>query len=224
MSANLALNPSRSSHLSDTGAGDRRGLFGRALLGAGLLAAGATLMGASQPARAALDDPRERVRQRRLPNVPLLTHEGRVVRFYDDIVRDRQVVINVMYTSCSNICGPATRKLVEARHHLGSRTRDLHFVSLTLTPLTDTPAELAAYRRAHGIDGRDGDWTFLTGSVANVERVAKALGLMSQDPADDLLSHSGAAVVGDERRVQWGHANTLTSGRGIARMIRFELV
>ncbi|RZS52322.1 SCO family protein [Sphaerotilus mobilis] len=203
---------------------ERRSTFGRALLGAGLLAAGAGLMGAAQPARARDEDPRERVRRRRLPNVPLLTHEGRVVRFYDDIVRDRQVVINVMYTSCSNICSPATRKLVEARHHLGPRTRDMHFVSLTLTPLTDTPAELAAYRRAHGIDGRDGDWTFLTGKPAHVEQVARALGLMSDDPADDLLSHSGAAVVGDERRVQWGHANTLTSGRGIARMIRFELV
>ncbi|MGY0195691.1 SCO family protein [Leptothrix sp. BB-4] len=198
----------------------------RTLFGAGLLAAGAALMGTTPPVRAALDDPRERVRQRRLPNVPLLTHDGRTVRFYDDLVRDRQVVINVMYTSCSNICGPATRKLVEARHHLGSRTRDLHFISLTLTPLTDTPVELAAYRRAHGIDGReghDGAWTFVTGSVANVEKVAKALGLMSDDPNDDLLSHSGAAVVGDERRVQWGHANTLTSARGIARMIRFEL-
>jgi len=203
---------------------ERRSTLGRALLGAGLLAAGAGLLGAAAPARAVAEDPRERVRRRRLPNVPLLTHEGRVVRFYDDIVRDRQVVINVMYTSCSNICSPATRKLVEARHHLGPRTRDMHFVSLTLTPLTDTPAELAAYRRAHGIDGRDGDWTFLTGKPAHVEQVARALGLMSDDPADDLLSHSGAAVVGDERRVQWGHANTLTSGRGIARMIRFELV
>ncbi len=203
---------------------ERRSTGGRALLGAGLLAAGAGLMGTSPPARAVTEDPRERVRRRRLPNVPLLTHEGRVVRFYDDIVRDRQVVINVMYTSCSNICSPATRKLIEARHHLGPRTRDMHFVSLTLTPLTDTPAELAAYRKAHGIDGRDGPWTFLTGSQANVERVARALGLMSDDPADDLLSHSGAAVVGDERRVQWGHANTMTTGRGIARMIRFEMV
>ncbi|MEY2655864.1 MAG: hypothetical protein RLZZ524_2892 [Pseudomonadota bacterium] len=203
---------------------ERRSTVGRALLGAGLLAAGAGLMGAASPARARPEDPRERVRRRHLPNVPLLTHDGRVVRFYDDIVRDRQVVINVMYTGCSNICSPATRKLIEARHHLGERTRELHFVSLTLTPLTDTPAELAAYRRAHGIDGRDGDWTFLTGSPAHVERLARALGLMSDDPADDLLSHSGAAVVGDERRVQWGHANTLTSGRGIARMIRFELV
>jgi protein SCO1/2 len=200
-----------------------RDLFGRALVGAGLLAAGATLMGAARPARAALDDPRERVRQRRLPNEPLLTHDGRVVRFYDDLVRDRQVVINVMYTGCSNICGPATRRMVEARHHLGARTRDLHFISLTLTPLTDTPAELAAYRRAHGIDGRDGEWTFVTGRPAQVEKVARALGLMSQDPSDDLLSHSGAAVIGDEPRVQWGHASTLAPARGIARMIRFEL-
>jgi protein SCO1/2 len=192
----------------------------RALLGASVIA-GAGLLSAAATARPAQQDPRERVRQRRLPNVPLVDQDGRTRMFYDDVVRNRKVVINVMYTVCSNICTPATRNLLEARERLGEQARDLHFVSISLTPLTDTPAELRAYKAMHGIDA---SWTFLTGSVANVDRVTQALGLSSANPADDLLSHSGSAVVGDERQVRWGHANLLTSGRGIARMIRFELV
>jgi protein SCO1 len=191
----------------------------RALLGASVIA-GAGLLAAAVPARAAQTDPRERVRQRRLPNLPLIDQDGRTRYFYDDVVRDRKVVINVMYTGCSNICSPATRKLMEARERLGAQARNLHFVSISLTPLTDTPAELRAYKAAHGIDA---SWTFLTGPVGHVERVTRALGLFSDNPADDLLSHSGSAVIGDEAQVRWGHANTQTTGRGIARMIRFEL-
>jgi len=32
------------------------------------------------------------------PNVPLVTHEGKTVRFYDDLLKGKAVVINVIYT------------------------------------------------------------------------------------------------------------------------------
>jgi len=199
----------------------------------GLLSALATIGGtasarAAERNAAAAFDPvldqqaaRQRLRQRRLPNVLLQDDLGRTVRFYDDVMKDRQVVLNVMYTVCSNICTPATRNLIEARKLLGAQAGDLHFVSMSLTPLTDTPEALRAYKKRHGIDGR---WTFLTGKVDQVEQAQRALGFLTDRPEDDLLSHSNVAVVCDERNLRWSHANTLTSGRAIARMIRFELV
>jgi protein SCO1/2 len=39
----------------------------------------------------------------RLPNIALQTHEGRRVRFYDDLVRGRVVLINFIYTKCTGI-------------------------------------------------------------------------------------------------------------------------
>ncbi len=198
----------------------RRGLLGAAVAGGAFAVAAAVSSTVPSRTAYAVDDPRERIRQRRLPNVPLVDQDGRAVRFYDDIVKDRKVVINVMYTVCSNICTPATRNLMDARARLGDLARDIHFVSISLTPLTDTPAELRAYKKMHGIDER---WTFLTGAPANVERVQRGLGFLSDEPGDDLLSHAGSAVVADEPRVRWGHANTMTPGRAIARMIRFEL-
>lgn len=39
----------------------------------------------------------------RFPNILLQTHEGRSVRFYDDLVKDRTVIINFMYTVCDGI-------------------------------------------------------------------------------------------------------------------------
>ena len=36
----------------------------------------------------------------RFPNVVLKTHEGRNVRFYDDLLKDKIVMINFMYATC----------------------------------------------------------------------------------------------------------------------------
>ena len=41
--------------------------------------------------------PRERFRQLHFPNVTLTTHEGKAVRFYDDLLKDKVVTINFMY-------------------------------------------------------------------------------------------------------------------------------
>lgn len=164
---------------------------------------------------------RERL-QKRLPNVVLQNEQGRPVRFYDDVMKDRQVVVNVMYSVCANICPPATRNLIEAREWLGPMARDVRFVSLTLTPLVDTPDALHDYRKRHGID--DDRWTFLTGRVERMEQVLRAMGFLTDRPEENLLSHAAKAVICDERHLRWSHASTLASGRVIARMIRFELV
>lgn len=37
----------------------------------------------------------------RLPNVVLKTHEGKSVRFYDDLLKDKIVLINFFYVTCS---------------------------------------------------------------------------------------------------------------------------
>ena len=37
----------------------------------------------------------------RLPNVVLKTHEGKNVRFYDDLLKDKIVLINFFYADCS---------------------------------------------------------------------------------------------------------------------------
>ena len=78
----------------------RRGLMG-ALLAAGAsglsVAPGAGLASAPQPQQlpepAAVEASRQRLRQLRTPNVPLLDHNGRSVRFYDDVMKGRTVEI-----------------------------------------------------------------------------------------------------------------------------------
>ncbi len=193
------------------------------LAGAAAALGSAAALGNTRSAPATLtNDARELMRVRRFPNVPLLTHEGRQVRFYDDVLKNQKVVFNVMYTVCQNICTPVTQNILEAKLLLGDFARDIHFYSLSLTPLDDDPAALRAYMKAQHI-GRG--WTFLTGKPADVELARRGLGFARNQPEQDadLSSHSGMLRIGNEPMASWGHASALTSGRAIARMIRFEL-
>ncbi len=142
------------------------------------------------------------------------------MRFHDDVMKGRTVLLSVMYSACSNVCPPATRNLIEARRLLGDAARGVHFVSMSLTPLSDTPQALRDYKKLHRIDA---DWTFLTGTPGNVERVQRALRFIGSDADDGPLGHSAMALLCDEHRLRWGHVNTLLSPRSTARMIRFEL-
>ncbi len=190
------------------------------LFGAAAALSGACVMAATK-ARAP-HSPRELMRQRRFPNVALMTHEGKHVKFYDDLLKDKKVVINMMYTVCSNICTPATHNIVEARRLLGDFARDIHFYSLSLTPLDDDPPALRAYMKSFGITA---GWTFLTGKPENVELVRRGLGFAQTSAVEDadISNHSGMLRIGNEPLVSWGHASALVSSRATARMIRFEL-
>src|SRR4029450_1447382 len=58
---------------------------------------------------------REKMRRRFFPNVVLTTHEGKRVRFYDDLLKDQIVVLNLMYATCQGVCPRITANLVKAQ-------------------------------------------------------------------------------------------------------------
>src|SRR5262249_46340531 len=71
---------------------------------------------------------REMIRQRYFPNLVLTTHEGHKVRFYDDLLKDKIVLINMMYARCEGICMPVTMNLRRVQKMLGDRVgRDIFF-------------------------------------------------------------------------------------------------
>ncbi len=142
-------------------------------------------------------------RTERLPNVLLQTHEGRDVHFYDDLVKGRLVVFNMMYANCTNLCPPNTASLLQVQKALGDRVgREVFMYSLTLQPAIDKPADLRRYMDKYGV--QDG-WTFLTGQPRDIELLRLKLGFYSADPvADaDLKQHTGMVRIGDDARDRW---------------------
>jgi protein SCO1/2 len=78
-----------------------------------------------------------------VPNVPVVTQDGKTLNFYDDLIKDKIVVLSFIYTSCKDICPLATARLGEAQEKLGDRVgRDIFFYSISIEPERDTPQRL----------------------------------------------------------------------------------
>ena len=153
------------------------------------------------------------------PNLVLQTHEGRKVKFYDDVVSGKIVVFNMMYTACSGICPGNTANLLQVQQALGSRVgRDIFMYSLTLRPAFDTPSALQAYRAQFGIQP---GWTFLTGKPADVDIIRRKLGFFDSDPAvdADISQHTGMVRIGNAVLDRWVMTPALAAPRQIARVI-----
>jgi protein SCO1/2 len=137
------------------------------------------------------------------PNAPIQTHEGRTVRFYDDLIRGKIVAINMMYADCRGICPTMTANLLKVQKKLADRVgRDIFMYSITLTPEVDTPQVLKTYVEHHGVGP---GWQFLTGRKADLELIRRRLGFVDPDPVLDAnkATHTGMVRVGNERYDQW---------------------
>jgi protein SCO1/2 len=137
------------------------------------------------------------------PNVLLRTHEGKEVRFYDDVIRKPIVAINMMYADCTGICPRMTANLVKVQRALGPRVgRDIFMYSITLRPAQDTPEVLHTYVRHHGVKP---GWQFLTGRPSDIEVLRRRLGFYDPDPRldRDMNNHTGVVRVGNEAIDSW---------------------
>lgn len=157
----------------------------------------------------------------KFPNVPLVTYDGKVVRFYDDLVKGKKVLINFMYVRCGEICPGMTANLKQVQKEFGDRVgKDVFMYSISLQPEQDTPAILKAYAELFHVGP---GWTFLTGKKANVELLRKQLGFSFSDPAidKDRTQHIGVVKYGIEPLGRWGSCPALGNPKYIANYLRW---
>lgn len=136
-------------------------------------------------------------------NIALRTQHGEEVRFYDDLVKDKVVIINLMYTQCPKICPGTTANLTRLHDLFGERMgRDLFLLSLTIDPEVDDPAQLKRYWEAFG--SRPG-WLYLTGDYDEIDELRHQLGVYDPDPIVDAdkTQHSGIVTFGNDRTDRW---------------------
>lgn len=145
-------------------------------------------------------------------NVELVTHEGKKVRFYDDLLKGKQVAINFIYTECKEVCPLETANLARVHELIGKRAgRDIHFYSISIDPKRDTPEILKAYRDKFGAQ-----WLFLTGSPADVRLIGKKLGMLRERDRVAKSHHAAQLMVGDEPNGQWTRHSAVDSPRFLA--------
>lgn len=143
------------------------------------------------------------------PNAELTTQDGRTLRFYDDVLKGKTVAINVIFTSCKDVCPLETANMVQLKKVLGERAgRDVHLYSISIDPARDTPEVLKEYADKFGAD-----WTFLTGRPEDIKAVTKKLSLVRarDNPTSRASHHAALLLVGDEPTGQWTRFSAVDS-------------
>ena len=133
------------------------------------------------------------------PNVELTTQHGETLRFFDDVIKDKVVAINFIYTSCVDTCPLETAQLAKVQRILGDRLGDdIFFYSISIDPDHDTPEVLKAYAERFRAN-----WTFLTGNENDIILLRKKLGLYIEEIQDGSLNHNVSMIIGNQATGRW---------------------
>jgi protein SCO1 len=152
-------------------------------------------------------------------NALLRTHENKPVRFYDDLIRGKQVLINLMYATCEGACPIVTASLVKVYEALKDRMgKDLFMYSMTVKPEEDDPAALKGYAQMHRAL-RPG-WTFLTGDPYDLETIRYRLFAMNHIAIDtNIYGHTSFLLIINDATNRWLHVDPQASLTTVLRKI-----
>ena len=199
------------------------GLFGMAPLAGGVIAAAGAPPRAASHGLTLSEQARRRIQEKHLPNIPLITHEGKQVLFYDDLVKNKAVSLNFFYAKCDEICPLVMANLAKVQKLLGSQVgRDLFMYSFTLKPEEDTVEVLRHHREMYGAGP---GWTFLTADPKDMEKLRAAIGFTYPDPAidKDKTQHIGNIRYGNEPLMLWSACPGMAHAKWIAETLEWMI-
>ena len=147
-------------------------------------------------------------------NLPVVDQNGRQLKFYDDLIKNKIVVVMFIYTSCTDICPITTMRMTQIEDELGDAVgRDIFIISMTVDPEHDTPEKLKAYSKAFGTGP---GWTFVTGKPEDIRAINSRLGERSKVLSD----HRNEIVLGNDATGEWQRDNVLGDLPRVTRSIR----
>lgn len=158
----------------------------------------------------------------RYTNAVLRTQDNKEVRFYDDLIRGRQAVVQFMYAECKGACNLTTLRLKRVYGELKNRMgKDLFFYSISIKPEDDTPAALKHYAEMNKVNLPG--WTFLTGDPHDITTIRFRLFGMSHPGFDlDDAMHAGMLRILNDNRNSWGMAQAFASDKHILKRIQWQ--
>lgn len=143
------------------------------------------------------DDALGSARKLNIPDVEVLDQEGNALHFYSDLIKGKTVAINFIFTNCTTICPPLAATFARVQKEMGDKVgKDVHFISISVDPLTDTPERLKAW----GAKFKAGaGWTFVTGTKPEMDKLLNALGASVSRRED----HTPAVIIGNDVKGIW---------------------
>lgn len=131
-----------------------------------------------------------------IPDLEVVDENGKQRKFYTDLVKDKVVIVNFIFTSCKAVCPIAGANFAKLQRLFGERMgRDVHLISVTTDPETDSPEKLKAWAARFG--AKPG-WTLVTGKK---EELTGLLGLLTGDGPIKGYHSPSLIIVNDQKRL-----------------------
>ena len=147
-------------------------------------------------------------------DLPVITHDGRKLRFYSDMLKDKVVLINLFFGKCENSCPMVHTKLSKLQTILKDYMgKSIFFVSITIDPEPDTPEALNKY--AKNFNPLEG-WSFVTGKPENIRTITRRLGQTNSE----IKGHAPFLMVGDVKRARWKKIMPNITNKDLADFLR----
>jgi len=133
----------------------------------------------------------------KIPDIPVLDQDGNTLHFYTDLIKNKTVAINFIFTNCTTICPPLAATFARLQKEMGEKIgTDVHLISISVDPLTDTPERLKAW----GAKFKAGPgWTFVTGEKQEMDKLLTALGAAVSKRED----HTPSMIIGNDSKSVW---------------------
>jgi cytochrome oxidase Cu insertion factor (SCO1/SenC/PrrC family) len=148
-------------------------------------------------------------------DLEVIDQNGKPLRFYSDVLKDRVVLINFIFSNCQDACPMATQKLVQTRNLLVDSVKDdVWFVSISVDPERDTPQAMKEFARKQRVD--ESRWLFLTGSKQNLDFIVKRLGQYTQE----VDAHSTLMLAANTKTRHWTRVMPMLRPPDIAQQMR----
>lgn len=137
----------------------------------------------------------------KIPDLDVQDQDGRKLRFYSDLIKDKVVVLSFFYTSCSYSCTMQGRTFSKLQSLLGDRLgKSVFLISVTTDPAKDDPAQLKSWGKRYDVQA---GWTLVTG---NEMELNKLLMPFTGEPAGAGM-HLPATFIGNARTGVWTSAS-----------------
>jgi len=147
-----------------------------------------------------------------IPDVEVYDQHGNRLKFNSDLIKDKTVAINFIFTTCTTICGPLTATFQRTQQEIIAQELSVQFISISVDPMTDTPERLRVF--AAKFKAKPG-WTFVTGDKAAIDSILQALGAAVAVKTD----HSPMVLIGNEKKNYWTRTYGLSSPSTLFKVI-----
>lgn len=128
------------------------------------------------------------------PNLFVLNQNGKKISFYRDLIKNKTVAINFIFTACTSSCSLSTAIFRQVQKQLGNQ--QVQLITVTVDPVNDTPERLLEFsKRFNAASG----WEFITGERQVISGLLKNLGVYTADRND----HSNVVIVGNDSKHRW---------------------